>query len=73
MPNTTNLNNALMVFFKCHYCIAYVLYEYSYDVNPLEMYVTCVVYDFTRRLQRESTRCCSGTEFYSLDLDEYQL
>lgn len=46
MPNTTN--NALMVFFKCHYCTAYVLYEYKYDVNPLEMYVTCVVNDFTR-------------------------
>lgn len=42
-----------MVFLKCHYCTAYVLYEYSYDVNPLEMYVTCVVYEFTRR---ESTR-----------------
>lgn len=30
-----------MVFFKCHYCTAYVLYEYSYDVKPLEMYITC--------------------------------
>lgn len=39
-----------MVFFKCHYCTAYVLYEYSYDVTPLEMYITCVVHDSTRRI-----------------------
>lgn len=48
-----------MVFFKCHYCTAYVLYGCSYDVKPLKMCITCVVHESTRRLQRESSWCCS--------------